>query len=91
MNAKQVIEQQIKFADEQIANAKARFSDCDDRLRRESFDACKYINALSGSSLGCYASNIAGMAVDMARAASDLQSAQDLKHQMQNLLDTLNG
>lgn len=87
MTAKDVLEQQIAAADVMIASAKALISDCDDRIRAQSFDACKHMNSLSGSSLACHASNIISYATTMAQACSDLQRAQDWKREAAGKLD----
>ncbi len=89
MDAKKLIERQIELANDMIKTAKQRIDECDGRIRRESFDAVKAVDRLSGASLGCCASNIIGFATDMARACSALQSAQDLKDQMERMLEMI--
>jgi len=89
MTAADILKQQIDAAEIIIQSRKKIISDCDDRIRSQSFDACKQMNSLSGSSLTCHASNIISFATQMAQACSDLQQAQDWKRDAEGKLDFL--
>jgi len=89
-DAKKILENQIAKADSAILAAKAKISRLDDQIRRESFDMCKLVNSLSGESLGCHASNIISLGTDMARACTELQSAQDAKQAAESTIEMLN-
>ena len=89
MTAADILKQQIDAAEFMIQSRKKMISDCDDRIRSQSFDACKYLNSMSGASLACHASNIIAFATQMAQACSDLQQAQDWKRDAEGKLDFL--
>lgn len=87
MTAADILKQQISAADVVIARCKKSISDCDDRIRCQSFDACKYMSSMSGASLACHASNIIAFATQMAQACAELQQAQDWKRDAEGKLD----
>ena len=89
MTAADILKQQIDAAEIIIQSRKKMIEEAADRIQGMSFDACKHMNSLSGSSLACHASNIISFATQMAQACSDLQQAQDWKRDAEGKLDFL--
>ena len=90
-DARKILTKQIESAYIQIHCCKARLSELDDRIRRESMDAWKMVGHLEGASIGCHATNIISLGTEMARVCADLQSAQDYKRNAESTLEMLNG
>lgn len=92
MTNKQQIEFLIRASENRIAEGEKRLLDAVNSIAREAANAKQWVEDKRGtSSLGCFASNCAMRAMEMATIAAEVEQHKSVRQSMVTMLEMLPG